>query len=219
MFKFKKENTIKDFAEYKAPKKGMNLNFSKGTFRELGEQTSDRDKDGFPKAIDCEPNNPKKQGGVSWLIAKAKGKTHDEVERDRLREQVERQREREPIREEIEQLREEKKPHKVVQFLEEKGSEYKEWRKKAPERRAKQIATLDQEIQVMRKKSELAGIRRKMRDEKLKSISGPGMGFGGMPSLQSGPSLMKPFGEVGTPGKKKKKSRKMKMKRKKKRMY
>jgi len=56
-----------------------NKNYWKG-LKTMGNAMSDPDKDGFPNAIDCVDNNPRKQGALSWVIAKIKGKTHDQVE-------------------------------------------------------------------------------------------------------------------------------------------
>lgn len=45
----------------------------------------DWDKDGRVNIIDCEPRNPKKHGIVSWIQAKAQGRTHTEIEEARYK--------------------------------------------------------------------------------------------------------------------------------------
>jgi len=44
---------------------------------------NDPDKDGFPNVIDCSDHNPKKQGIISWVVSKVKGKPYKQVEKER----------------------------------------------------------------------------------------------------------------------------------------
>jgi len=62
--------------------------------RRLRNILSDPDKDGYPNAVDCNDNNPNKQGALSWVISKVQKRPYAEVETQRKAARSERQDER-----------------------------------------------------------------------------------------------------------------------------
>jgi len=157
----------------------MKLLGKKNSLSKLNWNMTDNDQDGYPNIIDCKPNNPKKQGALSWVIAKATGKTHDEVDTSRRAAKSERETER----------------HQEQLLGLQRKSELAEARKPLEQARYEQQK---RGFDISERRSMLMAKQQKSMGPMPSLMGGFGESSskGPMPSLMGGmPSLMKPFAE------------------------
>lgn len=105
-------------------------------------------------------------------------------------------------------------PEKKPGFLKKMGGKYREWKAKAPERRAIKLQKARENLEMMKVKSETARTRMatqrerlKLMHEKRKAMPKQFGGFGAMPKM---PSLMNPMGGAAPKPRARKKKKRIK---------
>jgi hypothetical protein len=136
---------------------------------------TDSDRDGYPNPIDCQPHNPKKQGGISWIIAKATGQTHDQVEEQRKMKRLgivpygekEMPRNIPPSIVQEPQAKKETFITKVNQGLTNLGERYRSYKAKEPERMQARLEKVQYQAQLERSKLSLQKERLGLMEQKI----------------------------------------------------